>query len=66
MFRWLTAGDAGELDVFDELLHPDAVVHAPAGLSTASAAEEKAVWQDALTAIPDLRHTAGSSRGRKR
>ena len=57
VFRWLTAGDAGELDVFDELLHPDAVIHAPAGLSTASAAEEKAVWQDALTAIPDLRHT---------
>ena len=33
------------------------MIHAPAGLSTASAAEEKAVWQDALTAIPDLRHT---------
>ena len=57
VFRWLTAGDAGDLDVFDELLHPDAVIHAPAGLSTAGAAEEKAVWQDALTAIPDLRHT---------
>ena len=57
VFRWLTAGDAGDLDVFDDLLHPDAVIHAPAGLSTASAAEEKAVWQDALTAIPDLRHT---------
>jgi predicted ester cyclase len=57
VFRWLTAGDAGDLDVFDEVLHPDALIHAPAGLSTASAAEEKAVWQDALTAIPDLRHT---------
>lgn len=57
VFRWLTAGDACDLDVFDDLLHPDAVIHAPAGLSTASAAEEKAVWQDALTAIPDLRHT---------
>ena len=57
VFRWLTAGDARDLDVFDDLLHPDAVIHAPAGLSTASAAEEKAVWQDALTAIPDLRHT---------
>ena len=57
VFRWLTAGDACDLDVFDDLLHPDAVIHAPAGLSTACAAEEKAVWQDALTAIPDLRHT---------
>jgi hypothetical protein len=28
VFRWLAAGDAGELAVFDELLHPDAVVTA--------------------------------------
>lgn len=56
VFRWLAAGDAGDLDAFDELLHPDAVVHAPAGLSTTSADEEKAVWRDALAAIPDLRH----------
>jgi predicted ester cyclase len=54
--RWLAAGDAGDLGTFDELLHPDAVVHAPAGLSTTSAEEEKAVWADALAAIPDLRH----------
>jgi predicted ester cyclase len=54
--RWLAAGDAGELKLFDELLHPDAVIHAPAGLSTSSATEEKAVWKDALAAIPDLRH----------
>jgi len=38
------------------LLHPDAIIHAPAGLSTASAKEEKAVWRDALAAMPDLRH----------
>jgi predicted ester cyclase len=44
------------LELFDELLHPDAVIHAPAGLSTSSAAEEKAVWKDALAAMPDLRH----------
>lgn len=56
VFRWLAAGDAGDLDAFDELLHGDAVIHAPAGLSTTSADEEKAVWRDALDAMPDLRH----------
>jgi predicted ester cyclase len=56
VFRWLAAGDDGDFDVFDELLHPDVVVHAPSGLSTASAAEEKAVWREALAAMPDLRH----------
>jgi predicted ester cyclase len=56
VFRWLAAGDAGDVAAFDELLHPDAVVHAPAGLSTTSADEEKAVWRDALAAMPDLKH----------
>lgn len=56
MFRWLSAGDAGDLDAFDELLHPDVVVHAPLGLSTANVDDEKAVWEDALAAMPDLRH----------
>jgi len=56
VFRWLAAGDAGDLDAFDDLLHLDAVVHAPRGLSTTSAADEKAVWADALAAMPDLRH----------
>jgi predicted ester cyclase len=56
VFLWLAAGDAGDLDAFDELLHPDAVIHAPAGLSTTSAEEEKTVWKDALSAMPDLRH----------
>lgn len=56
VFRWLAAGDAGDFDSFDAYLHPDAVVHAPAGLSTTSAAGEKAVWKDALAAMPDLRH----------
>lgn len=54
--QWLAAGDSGNLDAFDDLLHPDAVVHAPAGLSTTSAAEDKAVWREALNAMPDLRH----------
>ena len=56
VFRWLAAGDCGDFDAFDLLLHPDAVVHAPAGLSTTSVEAEKAVWRDARNAIPDLRH----------
>jgi predicted ester cyclase len=56
VFRWLAAGDAGDLDAFDELLHPDAMVHAPAGLSTTTVDDEKAVWRDALAAMPDIRH----------
>lgn len=56
VFQWLAAGDAGEFDSFDHLLHPDVVVHAPAGLSTTSAEEEKTVWRDAKAAIPDLQH----------
>jgi len=54
--RWLAAGDAGELDAFDALLDPDVVVHAPAGLSTTTLEEEKAVWEHALAAMPDLHH----------
>jgi predicted ester cyclase len=42
--------------MFDELLHPDVVVHAPAGLSTATLEEEKEVWRKVLAAMPDLRH----------
>ena len=56
VYRWLAAGDAGDFDAFDELLHSDVVVHAPLGLSTAKLEDEKAVWQDALAAMPDLRH----------
>jgi len=56
VFRWLAAGDAGDVDAFDELLHPDVVVHAPLGLSTTNIGDEKAVWKDALAAMPDLRH----------
>ena len=54
--RWLTAGDAGELRAFDDLLTADVIVHAPAGLSTRGIEEEKSVWRDALDAMPDLRH----------
>jgi ketosteroid isomerase-like protein len=54
--RWLAAGDAGDLDAFDDLLHPDVIVHAPRGLSTTSASAEKDVWREASAAMPDLRH----------
>lgn len=53
---WLAAGDAGDLDAFDRLLHDDVVVHAPVGLSTTGAEAEKRVWREALAAMPDLRH----------
>jgi predicted ester cyclase len=56
VFRWLAAGDEGNFAAFDEILHPDVVVHAPGGLSTTSAEAEKTVWWDALAAMPDLRH----------
>jgi predicted ester cyclase len=56
VFRWLTAGDSGDFDTFDDLFHADAVVHAPAGLSTESAEAEKVVWKNALAAMPDLHH----------
>lgn len=56
LHRWVAAGDAGDLDAFDDLLWPDAVVHAPIGLSTGSRDQEKAVWRAAKEAIPDIRH----------
>jgi predicted ester cyclase len=54
--RWLAAGDAGDVEAFDDLLRRDVVVHAPRGLSTEDLESEKQVWRDAVTAIPDLRH----------
>ena len=54
--RWFAAGDAGNLDAFDDFLHPDVVVHAPMGLSTEGPEAEKAVWRDALRAMPDIGH----------
>jgi steroid delta-isomerase-like uncharacterized protein len=54
--RWFTAGDAGDLDTFDDFLHPDVVVHAPMGLSTQGPEAEKAVWREALRAMPNIRH----------
>jgi steroid delta-isomerase-like uncharacterized protein len=54
--RWLAAGDSGDVDAFDDLLHGDVVVHAPRGLSTENLEAEKQVWRDAVAAMPDLRH----------
>jgi predicted ester cyclase len=54
--RWLAAGDSGDVEAFDDLLHRDVVVHAPRGLSTEDLESEKQVWREALAAMPDLRH----------
>jgi predicted ester cyclase len=54
--RWFAAGDAGAFAAFDELLHPDVVVHVPLGLSTQGREAEKKVWEEALAAIPGIRH----------
>jgi predicted ester cyclase len=56
LHRWVAAGDAGDLDAFDEFLHADVVVHAPLGLSTTGRDAEKEVWRAAKAAIPDIRH----------
>ena len=54
--RWLAAGDSGDVEAFDDLLHVVVVVHAPRGLSTGDLEAEKQVWHDAVAAMPDLRH----------
>jgi len=54
--RWLAAGDEGDVEAFDDLLHGDVVVHAPRGLSTENLDSEKRVWRDAVAAMPDLHH----------
>ena len=54
--RWFAAGDAGDVDRFDDYLHPDIIVHAPFGLSTQGLDDEKQVWRDAIAAMPDIRH----------
>ena len=54
--RWLAAGDSGDVEAFDDLLHDDVVVHAPRGLSSEGLDAEKQVWRDAVAAMPDLRH----------
>ncbi|HVF78176.1 MAG TPA: ester cyclase [Solirubrobacteraceae bacterium] len=56
LHRWFAAGDGGDVDAFDELLHTDVVVHAPMGLSSNGIDAEKQVWREAIAAMPDLRH----------
>ncbi|MHB9003934.1 MAG: ester cyclase, partial [Coriobacteriia bacterium] len=50
------AGDAGDVDSFELYMHDDAVVHAPAGLSTAGIEGEKKSWRKAKSTMPDLHH----------
>src|SRR6476469_166689 len=47
------AGDSGQVERFDDLLHHDVIVHAPFGLSTVGLGAEKASWQQALAAMHD-------------
>ena len=50
------AGDAGDLEAFDQYLHDDVVVHAPAGLSTVGLESERESWRKAKSAMPDIHH----------
>lgn len=50
------AGDAGELESFDQFLHEDVIVHAPAGLSTVGLQNERNSWRQARDAMPDIQH----------
>jgi len=50
------AGDAGDVGVFDQFMHDDVVVHAPAGLSTRGVDSERESWRRALAAMPGLHH----------
>lgn len=50
------AGDAGDVESFDKYMHPDVIVHAPAGLSTSGLDSEKESWRKAKATMPDLRH----------
>ncbi len=52
----LMSGDAGDLDRFPALMHPDVVVHAPFGLSSVGLEAERDSWRRAKAAMPDLRH----------
>jgi len=54
--KLFAAGDAGDLDSFEDYLHTDVIVHAPAGLSTVGIADEKVSWRRAKAVIPDLHH----------
>ena len=50
------AGDAGDLEAFDQYLHGDVIVHAPAGLSTVGLERERESWRKAKSVMPDIHH----------
>ena len=50
------AGDSGDLDAFDQYMHDDVVVHAPAGLSTRGLDSERESWRNARASMPGLCH----------
>jgi predicted ester cyclase len=54
--RWLVAGDSGDVEAFDDLVHDDLVVHAPRGLSAENLEAEMQMWREATEAMPDLTH----------
>lgn len=54
--RWLAAGDSGDVEAFDDLMHVDVVVHAPPGLVDRGPRSREQVWRDAVAAIPNRRH----------
>lgn len=56
LVRLFAAGDAGDLDMFDQYSHDDVIVHAPVGLSTVGLESERASWRKARLATPDLHH----------
>jgi predicted ester cyclase len=51
-----SAGDEGNLEVFDTILDKNVIIHAPAGLSTVGIQQEKESWKRSRSVIPDLRH----------
>lgn len=56
LVRLFAAGDTGDLDAFNQYLHNNVVVHAPAGLSTVGLESERESWRKAKSAMPDLHH----------
>lgn len=56
LVRLFAAGDAGDLAAFEQFLHDDVVVHAPADLSTRGLESERESWRKARAAMPGLHH----------
>ena len=58
--RWFAAGDEGELDAFDDFLHPDVVVHVPLGLSTEGPMPKRRCGEMPFTPCPTSATTLGA------